>query len=80
MGCIMWVAHAWPWHGHGCGVCVWMARMWAARVGGAVGGAIALGSARGCASEGARMHASGPGMGLVVRVPLGLSYWTTEAR
>ena len=61
-------------------VCVWVARVWATRVGGAGVGAIVLGSARGCASEGARMHASGRGMGLVVRVPLGLSCWASEAR
>ena len=60
--------------------CVWMARMWATRVGGAGVGAIALGSARGWASEGAQMHASGCGMGLVVRVPLDLSCWASEAR
>ena len=42
--------------------CAWMAHMWATRVDGAVVGAIALGSARCCASEGARMHASGRGI------------------
>ena len=67
------MARAWVW-------CVWMARMWATRVGGTGVGAIALGSARGCASEGAQMHASGCGMGLVVRVPLGLSCRASEAR
>ena len=51
-----------------------------AHVGGAGVGAIALGSARGCVSDGAQMHASGRGMGVVVRVPLGLSYWASEAR
>ena len=51
-----------------------------AYVGGAGVGAIALGSARGCVSDGAQMHASGRGMGVVVRVPLGLSYWASEAR
>ena len=39
-------------------------------MGGAGVGAIALGSARGCVSDGAQMHASGRGMGVVVRVPL----------
>ena len=65
--------------------CVWMARMWV--VGDACGrcrcgvDAITLGSARGCcAPEGAQMHASGCGMGLVVRVPLGLSCRASEAR
>ena len=61
-------------------VCVWVARMWATRVGGAGVGAIALGSARSCVSDGAQMHASGRGMGVVVRLPLGLSYWASEAR
>ena len=51
-----------------------------AYVGGVGVGAIALGSARGCVSDGAQMHASGRGMGLVVRVPLGLSCWASEAR
>ena len=59
--------------------CVWMARMWATRVGGAGVGAIALGSARGCVSDGAQMHASGRGMGVVVRVPLYLRCWAIEA-
>ena len=48
--------------------------MWATCVGGVGVGAIALGSARGCVSDGAQMHASGRGMGLEVRVPLGLSF------
>ena len=51
-----------------------------AYVGGVGVGAIALGSARGCVSDGAQMHASGRGMGLVARVPLGLSCWASEAR
>ena len=49
-------------------------------VGGAGLSAIARGAARGYASGGAQMHASGRGMGFVVRVPLGLSYWASEAR
>ena len=66
-------------------VCVWMARMWATRVGGAAAGvyAIALGSARGCcAPEEAQMHASGCGVGLVVRVraSVGLRCRASEAR
>ena len=57
-----------------------MARTWAARADGAGVSVTALGSGRGCASGGARVHASGRGMGLVMRVPLGLSYWASKAR
>ena len=72
MGCVS-VAHMVVAH-------VRMARSWAARAGGAGVSVIALGSARGCASGGTRVHASGRGMGLVMRVPLGLSYGASEAR
>ena len=44
-------------------MCGWRAcGLWATRVGGTGVGAIALGSARSCASEGAQMHASGCGI------------------
>ena len=66
MGCVS-VAHMVVAH-------VRMARSWAARAGGAGVSVIAIGSARGCALGGTRMHASGRGMGLEVRVPLGLSF------
>ena len=65
---------------HGCGV-----RVDGSHVGDACGrrvwavpGFVQLRSARLAAAL--RMHASGHGMGLVMRVPLGLSYWASEAR
>ena len=59
---------------------VWTARTWAARADGAEVSVIALGSARGCATGGTRVHASGRDMGLVMGVPLGLIYSASEAR
>ena len=63
------MVHAWVWRACGWRACGRRVR--------AVPGFVQLRSARLAAAL--RMHASGHGMGLVMGVPLGLSYWASEA-